>query len=138
MHITRIFLLPLLLFWGTQLLAQLEVTNAPPITPENLISNVFLGEGVEVVDIEFNGDPLSVGLFTQGTDAVRMERGIVMTTGRAVTEGPFLGVDSPAGNLASVINNSTATDGDLTAIVGGGGIGINNVCQYIIEFIPVN
>lgn len=131
--------LPLIIFscLSLSLSAQLEVNNAPPITPENLISNVFLGEGVEVVGITYDGDQEAVGLFTGGINAVGMERGIVMTTGRAVTAGAQLGVASPAGQQASVTNGSTATDNDLTSIVGAN-IGVRNVCKYTIQFIPVN
>ena len=117
-------------------MAQLEVTNAAPITPENLISNVFLGEGVEVVSINFDGIPSSVGLFTQGLNSIGMDRGIVMTTGVAVTQGGQIGVDAAAGQQASVINGSPVMDADLTEIVEPASV--NNVCQYIIEFIPVN
>ena len=137
MHNYRSFLLILFSILATTLSAQLEVNNAPPITPENLISNVFLGEGVEVVGITYDGDPDAVGLFTGGLNAVGMERGIVMTTGRAVTAGANLGVASPAGQQASVINNSGASDTDLTSIVGAN-IGVQNVCKYTIQFIPVN
>lgn len=137
MHNYRSLLLFVLSCLTTSLSAQLEVNNAPPITPENLISNVFLGEGVEVVGITYDGDPDAVGLFTGGLNAVGMERGIVMTTGRAVTSGANLGVASAAGQQASVINGSTAADADLTSIVGAN-IGVQNVCKYTIQFIPVN
>ena len=49
---------PLLLFSQP-----LEVNNAPPITPDNLITNIFLGEGVEVLNVQFQGSPASVGFF---------------------------------------------------------------------------
>lgn len=138
MHAYHRILLFLLLGCPTVgLFAQLEVNNAPPITPENLISNVFLGEGVQVTSITYDGDPVAVGLFTNGAASIGMDRGIVMTTGRAVTQGAQLGVASPAGQQASVGNGSTATDNDLVSIVGAG-IGVRNVSKYVIEFIPTN
>ena len=129
MHAYHRILLFLLLGCPTVgLFAQLEVNNAPPITPENLISNVFLGEGVQVTSITYDGDPVAVGLFTNGAASIGMDRGIVMTTGRAVTQGAQLGVASPAGQQASVGNGSTATDSDLISIVGAD-IGVRNVSK---------
>lgn len=134
---TRFLLLFLFSITSASVFAQLEVTNAAPITPENLISNVFLGEGVEVVSITYAGAPGAVGLFTQGNAAIGMDRGIVMTTGAAVSSPGQVGVNATGGTQASVNNGSTATDADLLGIVGAN-IGISNVTSYIIEFIPVN
>ena len=133
----RLLLLFLFSFTAVSVFAQLEVTNAAPITPENLISNVFLGEGVEVVSITYSGATGAVGLFTQGATTVGMERGIVMTTGAAVSTPGQNGVNAPASSQASVNNGSTATDADLLGIVGAN-IGISNVTSYTIQFIPTN
>ncbi|WP_020538983.1 choice-of-anchor L domain-containing protein [Lewinella cohaerens] len=134
---TRFLLLVLFSMLSVSVFAQLEVTNAAPITPENLISNVFLGDGVEVVSITYAGDQGAVGLFTQGSTTIGMERGIVMTTGTAVSNPGQTGVNAPASAQASFNNGSSATDADLLGIVGAN-IGISNVTSYTIEFIPVN
>ncbi|MEZ4986534.1 MAG: hypothetical protein R2795_16115 [Saprospiraceae bacterium] len=76
MRINYTFLLLIILGVPVYLFGQLEVTNTPPITPENLISNVFLGDGVEVISIDFDGDPMSVGYFSQGLNTIGMERGL--------------------------------------------------------------
>ena len=114
---------------------ELEVTNAPPITPENLITNVFLGDGVEVLDVQFNGVGSSVGFFKNGLDAVGLERGLVMTTGAAVTQGFNIGVDNFGNVQASVPNGSTVVDNDLLNI--SDGVPVNDISQYIITFIPI-
>lgn len=114
----------------------MEVTNAPPITPENLISNVFLGEGVEVVSVNFEGADSSVGFFKNGDDEVGINRGIVMTTGAAVTAGLDIGVNSPGSSFASVNNLSTVNDPDLNGIAAGATV--NNVTRYTISFIPIS
>ncbi|TAK44616.1 MAG: hypothetical protein EPO28_04585, partial [Saprospiraceae bacterium] len=64
-NILRRFLLLLFIGISGKLIAQMEITDAttPPITPENLITNIFLGDGVEVLDVTFNGDPLAIGYF---------------------------------------------------------------------------
>lgn len=115
----------------------LEVTNAPPITPDNLITNVFLGEGVEVIDVQFDGDPNAVGFFKNAEDEVGIERGIVMSTGRAVGQGGNPGIESTGGQQSSSTMQSNFNDLDLMAIGGGGPGTINDVCRYTITFIPI-
>lgn len=136
----RILLLSLSLFLigiAPAAAQNLEVNNAPPITPENLISNIFLGDGVEVVSITFEGDARAVGLFSNGTAAVGMDRGIVMTTGRAVSAPGQTGVNAGAVNTASEVTNSTISDDDLRTIVGPG-VDINDLARYTIRFVPTN
>ena len=72
--------------------AQLQVTNGntAPYTPQNLISNIFLGEGVEVTSITYGGDPEAVGYFNTGTQAIGIERGIILTSGSAETLSPII------------------------------------------------
>lgn len=112
----------------------LLVTNDPPITPENLITNIFLGEGVEVLSVDYEGSDDAVGLFRFGEDEIGLERGIVLTTGLAVTSVPDYGVDAIGANFASENNNSTASDPDLNAIASNT---VNNVTKYTITFIPI-
>lgn len=133
---TRLILVQVALVCCTTLHAQvLEVTNAPPITPQNLITNIFLGDGVEVLSVNYEGPNMSVGFFKGGQAAVGMDRGIVMTTGRAVTQGLNYGVAEPGNRQASVDNGSNVTDADLAAIAGGAPI--INVVRYTITFIPI-
>ena len=125
------------IFFGNHLFAQnLEVTNAPPITPQNLITNIFLGDGVEVLNVSYQGSNNSVGFFKTGQNAVGMERGIVMTTGRAVTAGLAFGVAEPGSAQASVDNQSNVSDPDLDAIAAGEDV--FNVTKYEITFIPIS
>ncbi|HND88389.1 MAG TPA: choice-of-anchor L domain-containing protein, partial [Saprospiraceae bacterium] len=107
----------------------LQVTgaNTPPFTPDNLIRNVLLGEGVEVKSVTFNGKPLAVGYFTGGTASVGIERGVVMTTGSAKNA-------AGNGNQQKDTNNaSTATDPDLGAVAT---TATYNVAVYEIAFVP--
>ena len=129
----------LALFGGLQLLSQpLEVSSGPPYTPDNLISNVFLGEGVEVLSVSYEGNNQSVGFFNNGGASIGMNRGIVMTTGRAATQGASIGVNSPGSSQASVSLPGTALfDPDMQAIAGQGG-SINDICRYTITFRPVS
>ncbi len=117
--------------------AQFKVTGADlkPYTPENLISNVFLGEGVEVKSITYRGVPQAVGYFTGGQAAIGIERGIVMTTGNASDAGSVNGPNrgTGAGDQISVNNASTATDPSLAAAATGP---LLNAAVYEIRFVP--
>ncbi len=118
--------------------AQMEVTDAAtaPFTPENLISNIFLGDGVTILDISYEGDPLSVGYFKDGENAIGLDRGIILTSGRAASQscngGPF-GADCLGTDFADNDINSTAADSDLSAIANGIP---QDVTKYTITFQP--
>lgn len=115
----------------------LEVTdgNNAGFDPETIINNFFLGEGVDVVDIDFDGVDRSVGFF-KGGDMIGIERGIVLTTGNAASQnGANLGANGNSEDLADVNNNSGVSDADLNDIASGSSV--NNVTRYTITFIPV-
>jgi gliding motility-associated-like protein len=113
--------------------AQIEVSggNQNPWTPQNLIENVFLGDGVEVSNITYNGDDASVGYFQNGLADIGMERGIVMASGWAVGA---LGPNNASGNSAGpVVSNANCPElGQLTTF------GLNDVATYSITFVPVS
>lgn len=114
----------------------MEVASGPPYTPQNLITNVFLGDGVEVLNVTYQGNNQSVGFFNNGVQDIGMARGIVMTTGFAVTQLANIGVNAPGATQASVPSSGNAfTDPDLLAIAGPGTT-INDVCKYTITFRP--
>ncbi len=115
----------------------LEVTDAAtaPFTPDNLITNVFLGEGVEVLNVNFEGDPKAIGFFKNGTNAVGLNRGIIMTTGSAATQSAgLLGADATGGEFASNDNTSNTNDPDLAIIANGA---IFDATKFTITFIPI-
>ena len=135
---TRLSLLvAVILLLSEALTAQvMEVASGPPYTPQNLITNVFLGDGVEVLNVTYQGNNQSVGFFNNGVQDIGMARGIVMTTGFAVTQLANIGVNAPGATQASVPSSGNAfTDPDLLAIAGQG-TAINDVCKYTITFRP--
>jgi gliding motility-associated-like protein len=114
----------------------LDVVDAttPPFDPVNLINTVFLGDGVEITQVTFKGQPVAVGYFTGGQGTVGLERGIVLTTGRASTSGTQTGASGLGENFANTNNNSAVFDVDLAAQVLGATL--HNVAVYEISFIP--
>ncbi len=120
-----------LLLGVNHLSAQIEVQPTGTVfTPESLISNVFLGDGVEVTNITYNGDDLAVGYFTNGLDNVGIDRGIVMSSG-------FAG-DVPGGE-------GGITSGDTQGVTGNDYLeeitdasSVNDVSLYSITFVPTS
>ncbi|MGI9159549.1 MAG: choice-of-anchor L domain-containing protein, partial [Saprospiraceae bacterium] len=116
----------------------LEVTDAatPPYNPQYLISNIFLGDGVEVLNIQYNGVATAVGYFTGGTNAIGIDRGVVMTTGRAQgNNSSTFGANGQGSMQSSVDNPSTAFDPDLAMQTTSG---LNDVAVYTITFVPTS
>lgn len=107
----------------------LQVTDVVtgPYNPQNLISDVFLGEGVEVTNIQFNGDPRSVGYFSGGTPSMGIERGILLTSGYSLNATDDGGIQASDGNVGGSVEAS------LQLIATSG---LNDVAVYTITFIP--
>ncbi len=137
----RFFIISIFVFQVFSLKSQMEVTpgNVVPFTPVNLIENVFLDEGVEVLNVTYNGDPLSVGYFENASGEIGIDRGVVMTTGFAddVNGAPNCEDNNSCSNLGdgTTGNSSGGSDPDLVDIVGG--TVINDAAIYEITFIPL-
>lgn len=130
----------LLAFFAARLFSQnLQITpgNVAPFTPENLISNVFLGQGVNVLSIQYDGQDDAVGYFSGGTNAIGINRGILLTTGLAATDGFDIGADSNGSAWASVDNGSNADGDELDPLISGSP-DFYNVAKYTITFIPTS
>ncbi len=120
----------------------LQVINAgtAPFTPENLISNIFLGNGVSVSSITFNGKPVSVGYFSGGQSAVGLNRGIILTTGRVETGNPFL-LEFGCNETGSIFANNALggvlpeSDPDLSPLVNKD---LHDITSYVITFVPIS
>lgn len=125
------------LFFSTTLLLvaqDFEVINGNPFSPEALIRNVFLGEGVEVLNVTYEGDERSVGYFRGSGQEVGMTSGIVMTTGYTVSANGSRGVNEVGDIQASVNVLGAGEDPDMEAIAAG--VNVNDITRYTITFRP--
>jgi len=115
--------------------AQLDVQDvaAPPYDPVSLIYNELLGEGVKIVDVQYEGANSSVGFFSNAKDQMGIESGILLTTGAVRTVGANIGVDQVGSVEASVDNGSNVQDGDMTSLAD---FSLFNISKYTITFIP--
>lgn len=83
------------------------------LTPEQLVQQVFLGQGVSVSNVTFQGDQVQIGKFF-GFTSFGIDSGIILSSGRAVD------MASPAFNNASfsVQNaNSIPFDQDIQTLL---------------------
>lgn len=135
----RICLFILAVFLYSQGNAQMEVldANTPPLDPQNLINNIFLGEGVDVLNITFEGDNAAVGFFKNAQSDIGIDRGIVMTSGRAASNAAagVVGADGTGGQFAGNDSNSGASDPDATAVASSG---TDDMAIFTITFIPIS
>jgi len=111
--------------------AQIEVQPTGTIfTPESLITNIFLGDGIEVTNITYEGDDLAVGYFTSGTNNVGIDRGIVLSSGFAAdVTGSEPGITTGATTGAS---GNQYLEGITDAAT------VNDVSLYSITFVPTS
>jgi gliding motility-associated-like protein len=140
--ITLLFLLFLIAFSAK---AQIQVNDATvaPYTPENLISNYFLGEGVQVLSVKYEGATEAVGFFNNAQSRIGINKGIVLTNGRVSTTGSGLGtrygIDAVGNETANNDNKNNPKDVDINQIInptGGANLASHNLAKYTITFIP--
>jgi gliding motility-associated-like protein len=105
--------------------------NLPPYNPTNLVTNTFQGDGIEILEVKFDGNPASVGYFDYSQQAIGVERGILLTTGIA-TKAARTGKDGAQDNNDP--NQKFTFDPDLALIANGAPL--RNIVRYTIRFIP--
>lgn len=88
---------------------QLTGANQDGQDPVQIFEEICFGDGIEIVDIDFEGVDAAVGTFTGGTPFVGLGEGIIMTTGFVNTEEGNIGADFDVEEIANVYNMSTAT-----------------------------
>ncbi len=98
--------------------SQLQVVSAslPPYTPEVLVSNFMTGAGINVIDITYVGDSIAAGYFKNGTNSIGLDRGLLLTSGRAATTGSSFGADSEGSDFADNMNMGT-NEPNLQALI---------------------
>ena len=135
----RLFLLTTLCSFSftldAQFLQTIDATNNGPYTPQSLISNVLLGNGVDVSNITYSGSPRAVGYFSGGAQSIGIERGILLTTGYAAKPSFGFGPTDKGDNFASNSNGSSAFDVNLDGIATQA---IRDVAVYTITFTPTS
>jgi len=117
-------------FGAIPLYGQIEVEPAitAPFSPESLIENVFLGDGIQITGIRFDGKPEAVGYFSNGMEDIGFEEGILLTTGES-WQADRANTNAIAGSPNSSIASSTELE-RLTSEK------LEDVLEYVITFRP--
>ncbi len=127
----KFFIGILICSFSTKTFAQIEVEPTGALfSPESLVTNVFLGEGVEVTNLSYDGSEQAVGYFTNGIDDIGIDRGIIMSSGLATTAATANTAGGTTGNTTG-----PGTDVNLDPIASGG---LNDISRYEISFIPTS
>lgn len=125
------FLLFISFLFTSPLISQIEVEPTGALfSPESLITNVFLGEGVEVTNLTYSGTDDAVGYFTNGQNDVGIGRGIVMSSGQATTAAM-----SDMGGGTTGTTSGPSTDPYLNDVAT---LPLNDLARYTITFIPIS
>ena len=114
-------------------LSQNSIQTSASTGVENLVKNVFLkGNCKNVNNINFIGDEeLSIGQFSNGLAAIKLEEGIIISTGDInLAEGPNISIEAGLG-----LNESSETDPDLSQI---GDASLFDVRGIEFDFIPLD
>ncbi|GEM_PF-2062060 len=117
-------------FKATQLCGQIEVEPAitAPFSPDSLIKNVFLGDGIQITNIRFTGKPEAVGYFSNGMEDIGFEEGILLTTGES-----WQADRANTSAIAGSPNNSFANSAELERLTTEK---LEDVLEYVITFRP--
>jgi gliding motility-associated-like protein len=109
-------LLLVLLFFCTSLTAYNQIVIVQQSNAQALAQKL-VGDGVTISNVTINASPLATGFFyNQGSLTLGMDSGIVLSSGRVLTQGLQYGINSPANTLASTTLNTNG-DNSLSSLV---------------------
>ena len=139
---TSLIVLFMLLFnYGVY--AQLVVTAATGITPQQLVQNILVGTGVSVSNVTFNGSSTACiwnnfGSFTTGTNPTNLgfTNGLILASGGVTgAVGPN---NSSSFSLAVAPTTPDMSDPDLLTLVGSGATSLHDAAVLEFDFIPLS
>lgn len=106
------FSLLLFLFASSSARAQLTVDPTP--TPQQLVQNVLVGNGVQVSNVTFSGDSVQIGKFdATNANSINMDEGLILAT------GPIDLAVGPNDDGGAGVDVGTGGDSDLEQALGG-------------------
>ncbi len=138
MFTKKIFIIILFLSVGFLANAQLIVTSGAGTTPQQLVQNVLVGNGVTVSNVKFNGSTAALagsmmGSFTTGTTATNLG----INSGLLIASGGVAGSIGPNGSPSTTTPTGTTniSDPQLQALIPG--YTINDAAVLEFDFVPL-
>lgn len=126
--------IPIFFLFSLPAFAQLVTDNSA--SPEILVQEVLLGEGVAASQISFNNGPpgavkTQIGSFSGGLPHIGLESGLILATGRIeVAEGPN---NVPTAHLVVPENERLNAEPDLEILTGGSAL--RDVAKLEFDFV---
>ena len=119
-------------FTPTSVFSQIEVTtsNNTDLSVEQLVRDVFVGNGLRVVSINQIGSGQSIGFFDNGSADIGIDQGLVLSTGRV---GVIDQANTSENTGGTADFDLLSTDADLQAITPSE---LKEVVGLEIQFIP--
>ncbi len=106
-----------------------QITVDESLTAEEVVTQILLGEGVEVSNITFSGDLDQIGSFDNNNSNILIESGLIMATGSCSNViGP-----NDSGSSTTGGGNSGVGDPDLTAL---STFNTNDAAVLEFDFVP--
>lgn len=98
-----------------------QLTTNKTLTPEQLVQNILVGQGIDVFNVTFTGAGDAIGGFDASASNVGIDNGVILSTGSVLDHQAGGRQNGPVGpnNTGSATTAwNTAGDADLTAIIG--------------------
>lgn len=117
--------------------ASAQLVVDPGYTPQQLVENVLIGQGVQVSNIQYTGNAAARGYFDGSNSNIGLSAGVILSTGRVTDAvGPN---DTPAGdiNLEGGTDFSGSGDAALSAISGSSS-GTHDAAILEFDFVPTS
>lgn len=125
----RSFLIPFLIL---PMVLYAQLTTTPGQSPNDLVQNVLLGQGVSVSNVTYNGSPTAIGSFNAAGTTLGITNGIVLTTGTIYNNGN--GPQGPNDQPGCGIDNNVGGSALLSNIIGGTQTYNASILEF--DFIP--
>lgn len=122
----------LCLFGMQQVYAQnIEIIDASqaPFTPESLIRNYFIGDGIDIINISYEGINEATGYFSNGIADLGLDQGIILSTGKVTRFS-----NSYMNESSTLTSNDEVQNQELANIIGADNL--KDIATYEITFIP--
>jgi len=113
---------------------QIQVVDGltAPYDATNLIENVFLGDGVELINVTHSGTDRAIGYFSNGMADINLDRGIIMSTGYSEDAMLFNQTSFESSGFTS---GSSVSDPQLESI---SSVDLFDQNIYEITFVPIS
>jgi gliding motility-associated-like protein len=136
---TKITFIVFLLLIRINMSGQLQVTSANNAVQ---LAQKLVGPGVTISNVSFTGDLLMTGLFNNiGGTNIGIDSGIVLTSGRAKTRPPDIGMDGDGFTAAQSLDADNGWglpgDPDLATAIGFPLSSLKDACVLEFDFVPL-